>query len=249
VVRKPISTGQDNKEDKAYLDILDNVVAALEKTLNQHNQVAVRMVLSQYQSRIRSLQTKLETGHIDRKKEKEYSIRAWKWKKENTLTLLENGEINESLEQHYTIALDRRIGINSGMSNPFKILKGILRGKGHSKSRFRNTVDNKTVRNQMVQLHEANSRYVVGKLKDLRKTDDSIQLKKTLSDYETSLLQAQNMIADPDRMKKSGIIEENLIQVAIERDNIQRMFETGRISRGKAKKLRDNIALLETELE
>ena len=44
------------------------------------------------------------------------------------------------------------------------------------------------------------------------------------------------------------LIETAAIAFQIERDNIQTMFETDRISREKAKELRNNIALLEISL-
>jgi CPA1 family monovalent cation:H+ antiporter len=62
------------------------------------------------------------------------------------------------------------------------------------------------------------------------------------------------MISGVDRIPNSEIIEDEISEVAtiafqMERDNIQTMFESGRISREKAKELRNNITLLETELK
>jgi CPA1 family monovalent cation:H+ antiporter len=253
VVGKPNATDLKTKENEAYLDILNSVVTALKKTVTGQNQVAVRMILSQYHSRIKEAQIKVDTVHIDRKKEKKLFIQAWKWEKENTDKMIENNEIDEHVGLHYINALGRRIGRESGTGNPFGSLNAGFRAKRNAKQLRRNMLNNKEHRTLLLKLKEDNSRYVICKLKELQLTDNCAELKKILSDYESFLLFVQNMISGVDRMQNSEIIEDEIIEVAtiafqMERDNIQAMFESGHISREKAKELRDNIALLETEL-
>jgi CPA1 family monovalent cation:H+ antiporter len=253
IAGKSGETDREAKENEACIELLNNVADTLERSITKDNWIAGRMILSLYKSRIK-MQDKLNaTAHIDKNREKALKMEAWKWEKQNTVLMLENEEINDALGNLYVYRLDKRISIESGkINNPFR-KPAINFGKKGNKH-FRRKFHDKEFNINLLKLRETNDSFVIGKLKELQQTNDSSELKKLLSEYESDLLTISNMITMHDRRGNPEIIENAIAEVAsaafqIERDNIQAMFEAGRISREKARELRNNIMLMETELK
>ncbi|MDR2084200.1 MAG: Na+/H+ antiporter [Bacteroidales bacterium] len=238
VVGKSDKSTKEIKENEACIEILCNVVDALEKSATKENEIAERMILSRYKHRIQNLRY----THTDKNKEKMLRNEAREWEKQNTILLIESGSIDEAVGNRYLYSINKHL--------KFPVL---FSGKKRKK-RFKHKFHDKEFHFEVLKLKEINDSFVIKKLIERQQYDNSYELKKVLSEYESNLLNMNNMIAMAGRRKDFAKIEIAMTEVAstafqIERDNIQAMFESGRISREKAKELRNNLMYMEAELK
>jgi CPA1 family monovalent cation:H+ antiporter len=102
-------------------------------------------------------------------------------------------------------------------------------------------------------IKQKNDEFVLEKLRQLENDDNQAVIKRMILEYETSLSfqNVRNKIDEnsKERENEASMSEMMTLGFQIERDNIQAMFENGRISRETAKELRNNISLSEMELK
>ena len=243
-VEKNVTTDK-NAENKAYLEILQNVIAELKKQITPDNETATAILIANYHSRTAELQRKTNSPPFDSEQERKVRISVYEWEKENVVAMLERGETDEQTAQHYLNILDTFI--NRLSKNRFAFKKHTLRFLFHRKHRVGRIKDRVEFRNKFFVLVKTNTRLILEKL-HTSQTDDNPVIRKIIADYELKLSMFQR------GMRHSALDEEILTTVVssafqAERDNIQSMLEAGRISRETAKEMRHNISLLEVQLK
>ncbi|MCL1943805.1 MAG: Na+/H+ antiporter [Candidatus Azobacteroides sp.] len=238
------SVTDESAEDEAYSEILQNVIVELKKHMTPENEGATAIVIANYHSRSAALQHKHNNRPVNRKYERELRITTCEWEKENVMAMLARGETSEFVAQQYLDILDTLVKKLS--KNRFTFRKINMR-LFHRSRRVKGKKQRALLRVKLIELMKVNARFVLEKLKVMSRTDDNPALRKIEADYELKLSMYQK------RMHHSKADNEILTAVVsygfqAERDNIQAMFEAGRISRETAGEMRHNISLLEAEL-
>jgi len=240
-----------NTENQAYIEILQNVIAELKKSATPENEAATAIIVANYRSRSVTLQQKQYFHNnrpvFDRKEERKWRITVYEWEKENVLKMLERGETDENIAQHYLGILDTFI--NRLSKNRFIFNRNAARLFFHRRHRIGSNKEHSELRAKVFALIEMNTRFVVEKLKEMNLMEGNPVIRKIIiADYELKLSMFQRGLryGKPDK--------DNLVSVVsyafqAERDNIHAMLELGRISRETAKEMRHNISLLEVQLK
>ncbi|WP_099467165.1 hypothetical protein [Konateibacter massiliensis] len=112
------------------------------------------------------------------------------------------------------------------------------------------------VRKRIYKLYKSNDMYVLEKLKALDEGNSLV--KKYIADYELSLSIWSGHEEKDDLKREEGLVNEENVTLnvedivtlgfQIERNNIQTMYENGRISWETAQRMRENISLMEIQL-
>jgi len=234
-----------SSENKAYLEVLHTVISELNRSATPENKIATTIITTNYYNRSTELQRQLNTQHIDYEEERKWKIAICTWEKENLSSMVEQGEADEESAHHYCDMLDAEMDRLLKIRLAFRdINKRLAHHIHHIRGRKQQIEEHAKVFKVM----ELNTRFVLEKLRELNQLDNHPVSRKMIAEYEfkLSLYQRDFRHSKPD--------DEMLLSVAshgfqIERDNIQLMFEAGRISRETAKELRHNISLLEVQLK
>ncbi len=237
-------------ENDAYLEIIQNVIAELKSQATPDNEAATAIITGNYYSRSAELQRKQNNRpSVDRGDERKLRITVCEWEKENITGMLERSETDEYCAQHYLDILDRQINklsqnrSHSMISIKRNIIRLIRQGR-----RTNGKNGDAELRTRFITLIEANNRYVLENLKQMSKTEDSPAIRKMITDYEfnQSMYQRRGQRGEVDKESIAAVASHGF---QAERDNIQAMFEAGRISRESAREMRHNISLLEVQLK
>lgn len=252
----PLVVGQNTQTDKeaqetaAYLEILNKVIKKLGDRVTETNRMAAWTVIRQYKSRIQTLQNKPYIEY-DRKLKQQWEEQALKWELECVTTLLENGQADETVATHYLNILNKRMRkkhLFQGISERFFFAMKI-RGKSRKKDH------NTQLHQHFINLKKQCDLYVIEKLKAVTGNDDNLVIKSLLMNYEFSSQIMQHMqepsagYASEEDSMESLVMEIASYGFQLERDGIQTMYEEGRLSWETARELRNNITLLETQME
>ena len=172
----------------------------------------------------------------------------FEWGKENTLTLLGQGKIDNEIANHFLEMADGQIAAISnskdGTPSPTQFLRIFVQVFRFNRK--------KVSPKQVIFLRESNVAYIIDRLKELRSDRENYYLEKIISDYERILLidergdSKRNNITETD---EKSIEKVTALGFQLERNIIQTMYENGRISRELSNKLRNNISLLEIEMK
>jgi len=230
-VRKKTKTDK-SAENEAYLEILQNVIAELKEHTTPENKTATTFVISNYHARRVELQHKHKFIIVNREEERKLKITICKLEIENITGMLERGEVDQDIAQFCLDRFDNTLN---------RLLKKRLFRPKH---KYKRTIS----RTKIFELMENNARFVIEKLNQMSKTDDSPVIQKVMTDYEIMVSIYQRHLSH-DEANDESIATVALHGFQIERDNIQAMLETGRISRETAKEMRHNISLMELQMK
>lgn len=255
LVDKKKEVDHNEMENTAYLEILQNVVKELYNQVSEENKSARDILIREYYNRIRNLQNKKNTGSSWGEGMQELKTMIDGWIKENMVMLQEDGKIDEATAQHY-MNIQNKISA-SGKKNKrttLKVFRNLLAGFKHFKKTGTGKEKQEQWRSLFFEIKQSNDLSVLEKLKELPERKDNPLINKTISNYEFSLSLLKNTTGGYQNALSIQISEDRIEEMAsfgfqIERNQIQAMFECGRISRETAKKMRDNISILETEME
>ena len=232
-------------EDQAYLEILQNVIKELKSNITSENEAEAAIIIANYYSRIHKLQRKKNPPRVDRIEERKLRISIYEWEKENIAKLLKNGKTDESTAQYYLSMLDHQMA--KFLKNRFDYKKIILHLFHHGHE-ILSRRERSGLRSKVFALIEINTYYVLDKLREMSHTKDCAALRKMMASYELRHYVYQRGLqrSKPNREHFMHLISHSF---QIERDNIQAMYEQGRISRETVKVMRHNIELLEIQLK
>lgn len=245
---KETQTEQEEDEIQAKIEILRNVVTGLNELTTNQNRLATAHIINMYTSRIRTLRK-------DEKKDKtqrSLGLSVMKWERENTLLALEKKEVNPYTAYNYLKRINQLLFMRTrdvrykkevfpikqwvemfGMLNPARLS---IRER----------------RAELTRLKIQNMAYVIEQLKGLLSEGESDieAISSLILQYESILLRMTRNESDTYSRREFDLSMQDLGRVGIqlERDNIQSMFETGRISRQGMKEMKRDILFMEHDL-
>ncbi|RAW09377.1 Na+/H+ antiporter [Paenibacillus taichungensis] len=245
---KETQTEQEEEEIQAKIEILRNVVTGLNELTTDQNRLATAQIINTYTSRIRTLKK-------DEKKDKaqrSLGLSVLKWERENTLHALERKEVNPYTAYRYLNRINKLLFMHTRDARykkelfPVKHWDEVLGMLQQVRFSFRER------RAELNSLRIQNIAYVIKQLNVLlaEGEQDMEMVSSLILQYERMLLGLTRNEPDTGTRKEFGISMQELARVGIqlERDNIQSMFETGRISRQGVKEMKRDILFMEHDL-
>jgi len=236
-LEKEIKANSPENETEACIEIVNHVIAQLNNQVTEKNKKAVSRVIRDYYQRKSNLQRKQNGNPFDIAEEIGLKKIIYDWERQNTNAMMCNNEIDELTAQYYLGILDRL------EKNPLKAMSGNI-----TFAKYLKKITNKS---KFYDLYRANDSLVLKNLKQLQQTDHSFLVSKYISDYEFSLSIQNNRKAGEETVSEETVSVENIAALGfqIERDSIQAMFESGRVSWETAQQMRKNISLLELRIK
>jgi len=245
---KETQTEQEEDEIQAKIEILRNVVSGLNELTTDQNRLATAQIINTYTSRIRTLKK-------DEKKDKaqrSLGLSVLKWERENTLHALEKKEVNPYTAYRYLNRINKLLFMHTRDARykkeffPVKHWDEVFGMLQQVRLSFRER------RAELNTLRIQNIAYVIKQLNVLlvEGEQDMEMVSSLILQYERMLLGLTRKEPDTGSRKEFGVSMQELARVGIqlERDNIQSMFETGRISRQGVKEMKRDILFMEHDL-
>nr|WP_269847227.1 Na+/H+ antiporter [Paenibacillus sonchi] len=238
----------ENDESHIEIEILRNVVIALSEQTNDENRAAISKIINTYNSRIRKLKKEEAADRFQRP----LIIQTLKWQREDILQAIQNKEVNPFMAYRYLHRLNRtlyRFTKDEQYRTDLLALRqwmevsGILQQARLTFQERRAAVDAFRIRS----LH-----YVIVQLKNMLPSAGA-----EIEDVSSLLLRYERMLgrytrneAEPSAKEDFDSTLDELARVGIqlERDQIQHMFESGKLSRSGMKGMKSNLLLMEHDL-
>ncbi|OZB92387.1 Na+/H+ antiporter [Paenibacillus sp. XY044] len=248
ILGKETQTEQEEEETQAKIEILKNVVNGLNDLTTEQNRLATAQIINTYTSRIKSLRK-------DEKKDNEQravGLSILKWERENTLHSLQKKEVNPYTAYSYLNRINQLLFMHTGDVRYKKELFPVKQwievfGMLHPAQ-----LSIRERRAELTTLRIQNIAYVIKQLNALlaEGQPDMETVSSLILQYEHTLLRLTRKESDTYNRKDFDISMQELARIGIqlERDNIQSMFETGRISRQGMKEMKRDILFMEHDL-
>lgn len=237
-------------------DILRNVIEELTAQQTKNNRRATRSVIKMYQDRIASIK-----DEVDAPDEENIDLRlkAIGWEEEKTLELIYCGEVSADIGYEYIARLERIEELAKHKRPRFDvrrvftlIRRFFMRFRTSILNRFPNAQTSKRVE-EMKELHIKTVTHVVAILRrevlsDNVQTEDASKL---LLQYETVLSTLRSPVPSVTNAFVIADESDDIRRLAyqLELEQIQKMYEQDRISRQEAKNMRDNVLLMQMDLD
>lgn len=238
----------ENDESHIEIEILRNVVIALSEQTNDENRAAISKIINTYNSRIRKLKKEEAADRFQRP----LIIQTLKWQREDILQAIQNKEVNPFMAYRYLHRLNRtlyRFTKDEQYRTDLLALRkwvevsGILQQARLTFQERRAAVDAFRIRS----LH-----YVIVQLKNMLPSAGAEieDVSSLLLRYERMLSRYTRNEAEPSAKEDFDSTLDELARVGIqmERDQIQHMFESGKLSRAGMKGMKSNLLLMEHDL-
>ncbi|OWA33473.1 Na+/H+ antiporter [Saccharibacillus sp. O16] len=242
----------ENEDTQAELEILRNVVVLLNEQTTAENASAVKLVTHQYNQRI----VKLKQAELMEQSQRKLMIRTIEWQKEYTAREVREQRINPFMAYRFVRRLNRLLYRVTHDRRYLSELRRLPRG---TVKQLRQYVDPSTHRFQDRRRSEEDFKrgihaYVIERLNELL-TSGEPGIEK--EDIHTALLrneqfrQRRDKSADAASIRRSSeaeLDEVARVGIQLERDEIQRLFEAGRLSRTGMKNMKNNLLVMEHDL-
>lgn len=249
----------EKDEVEARIDILRSVLHSLTDAVTSENKSATEAVIRSCNARITRVK---QLNQIDNPSEETLRIEATEWEKEQTLRRIQDRSVSTLIGYYYLYQLSRvRARLEhknawgwmlSGIRNQLSRKTPYVGEIGHTKQK-RTRKERANGRQELRNLQIANYRYVLEKLNEkMEESDSAIEDISTLaSEYQRRLTRLEHVSPrSEDRTSfNAQLLEVESSSLQYEREAIQEMYEAGRISHATAKRLRDNVALMELDIE
>ncbi|GIO28938.1 MULTISPECIES: Na+/H+ antiporter [Paenibacillus] len=245
---KETQTEQEEEEIQAKIEILRNVVTGLNELTTDQNRLATAQIINTYTSRIRTLR-KDETKD---KVQRSLGLSVLKWERENTLLALKKKEVNPYTAYRYLSKINQLLFTHTRDASykkelfPVKEWVELFGNLQQVRLSFRER------RAELTKLRIRNITYVIEKLNGLlaEGEPDMESVSSLILQYERRLLYLTRDESDTGNRKEFDTSMQEVARVGIqlERDNIQSMFETGRLSRQGMKEMKRDILFMEHDL-
>ncbi|KWX82871.1 hypothetical protein AMQ83_32365 [Paenibacillus riograndensis] len=238
----------ENDESHIEIEILRNVVIALSEQTNDKNTPAINKIINTYNSRIRKLKKEEAADRF----QSPLIIQTLKWQREDLLQAIQNKEVNPFMAYRYLHRLNRtlyRFTKDEQYRTDLLALRkwvevsGILQQAKLTFQERRAATDAFRFRS----LH-----YVIVQLKNMLPSAGAEieDVSSLLLRYERMLSRYTRNEAEPSAKEDFDSTLDELARVGIqlERDQIQHMFESGKLSRAGMKGMKSNLLLMEHDL-
>lgn len=250
----PLLLGSDHEaehnaeEAEAKIEILRSVVAGLNEQATDQSRMALNHLTGTYNARIRLLKKNEDAEEMERK----LGVTALKWQREYTMHALKQHEVNPYTAYRYLNRLNRQLFIYTRDPQykndliPFKSweeITGVIQQVRLSAQERREESN---------RLQAGIFAYVLEQLRELQNTGEMEPevISSLILRYERGRLRLtrQESISATKREFEESLHELSRAGIQLERDNIQLMFEAGRISRASMKEMKRDILFMEHDL-
>ncbi|WHY16860.1 Na+/H+ antiporter [Paenibacillus sp. G2S3] len=239
---------QEEEEIQAKVDILRNVVTGLNEQITEQNRLATAQLINTYSSRIRTLKKDENEDHIKRS----LVLSTLKWERENTLLAVEKKDVSSYIAFRHLNRINKLLFMHTRDTQYKKELFPAKHWDEVFGMLQQVRLSTRERRAELTKLKIQNITYVIKQLNVLlAKGEVGMETASSLIlQYERMLLHLTRNEPDTSARKEFDISMQELARVGIqlERDNIQSMFEIGRISRQCMKELKRNILFMEHDL-
>ena len=245
------------KEQEAAIDILRRVIEDLAARQTPETRYATQLVITSYNDRIAHIKS---SGDIQDESEIKLHLKCLDWERERTKELVDEGDASPAMGYRNLVRLDRAESLlrHRAGSRTFSGLVARIRSVARKGIRtFIHTMPDALVADKVLELREvqlAGVKYVISKLQKTLVTPEIdvpaeaagallVEYQRTarmLSSDTPSITMLTNISA------KSTEIERLALQLELEQ--IQASYEDGTISRGFARRMRENVNLMQLDL-
>ncbi len=250
LVEKDTADEKSADENEAYAEILQEVIRQLNDQATEDNNAATQLVIRSYYGRSINLQHKQGNTSSLMAEEQKLRDQIFQWEKECVLNLSAQRKIDDAVAEHYLNSLEHQMRRNQ-LRPKLAPVKSILK---LFKNLSLQQKKNPQYEEQFSLINETAGAMVLSKLQELNPDGNDTLINKAISNRELILSIQRNRFR---KLKEPAHIENAAGQIAditslgfqFERDQIQRMFEEGRISWDTANELRNNIYLQEMQMK
>ena len=243
----------DREETKTCIHILQNVIQELRRQEGEVEKLAMERVIREYMIRINQLREKL-AGQGREQADDELHLALLKWQKEDIENLVKQGEISRKFAYRYVSRINANMLHRIVNPQERKALRAENRRIRQAERMLslsdwtRKEKEGQGTNLRKIQL--SSTAYILNKLKLIQteKDGDTVQVREMIQEYEwrAAMFREDRNASDRSREEK----EEQFQNIAslgfqIERDNIHRTFENDKLTREKAKELKQNVDLME----
>lgn len=250
----PLLLGKENEaehnaeEVEAKIEILRNVVSSLNDQATDQSRMALSHLISTYTSRIRMLKKNEDAEEMERM----LGVTTLKWQREYTLTAMKQREVNPYTAYRYLNRLNKQLFMHTRDPEYRNDLVPIRSWEEIVGVIQQVRLSRQERREEWNRLQSANFAYVLEKLRELQSKGESEPeaVSALIMRYERGQrrLTRTESLSSTKREFEEALQELSRAGIQLERDNIQLMFETGRISRASMKEMKRDILFMEHEL-
>ncbi|GIP26474.1 Na+/H+ antiporter [Paenibacillus sp. J23TS9] len=248
VLGKETQTEQEEEEIQAKIEILRNVVNGLNELTTDQNRLATAQLINTYTSRIRTLRKDEKKDKVQRS----LGLSVLKWERENTLLALKNKEVNPYTAYRYLNKINQLLFMHTKDVRYKKDLFPVKHWDEVFGMLQQVRLSIREGRAELTRLRIQNISYVIKQLNALLAVGepDMETVSSLILQNERMLLHLTRNESDTGTRKEFDLSMQELARVGIqmERDNIQSMFETGRITRQGMKEMKRDILFMEHDL-
>ncbi|MDR9855474.1 Na+/H+ antiporter [Paenibacillus sp. VCA1] len=245
---KETQTEQEEEEIQAKIEILRNVVAGLNELTTDQNRLATVQIINTYTSRIRTLRKDEKNDTVQRS----LGLSVLKWERENTLLALKKKEVNPYTAHRYLGKINQLLFMHTRDACYKKELFPVKEWVELFGNLPQVRLSIRERRAELTKLRIRNITYVIQQLNGLlaEGKPDMELVSSLILQYERTLLHLTRDESDTGNRKEFDTSMQEVARVGIqlERDNIQSMFETGRLSRQGMKEMKRDILFMEHDL-
>ncbi|AIQ57476.1 Na+/H+ antiporter [Paenibacillus borealis] len=250
----PLLLGKENEaehnaeEIEAKIEILRNVVAGLNDQATDDSRMALSHLISTYTSRIRMLKKNEAAEEMERI----LGVTSLKWQREYTLTVMKQRQVNPYTAYRYLNRLNKQLFMHTRDPEYRNELVPIRSWEEFVGVIQQVRLSRQERREEWNRLQSANFAYVLEKLRELQSKGDTEPeaVSAMIMRYERGQrrLTRTESLSSTKREFEEALQELSRAGIQLERDNIQLMFESGRISRASMKEMKRDILFMEHEL-
>ncbi len=248
------------REAQCRVDVLIGVIEGLAARQTEETRASTQAVIATYQARLASIK---ESHGIDDAPNAQLRLRALGWEQEKVLAILdeERQDYQPVVCYRHLARLAREESLirhKGGWTLRFRELWTRSRTKvRRSALRVVRDIPDMTITERAEQARRLQievDRYVIERLEELVAEDGSVSTEDVVSlllEYQGSYeaLVRRSFAADAAFDIDDGVREVRRLGLSLELEQIQRAFEEGRLSRASAKRMRDNVHLMQMDLE
>jgi monovalent cation/hydrogen antiporter len=244
------------REREVHAEILRNVIEDLAREQNEDTREATQVVIQSYRKRIENL---VDEQEEDTAALNEIHAKVYKWQEAYVYQMHKDGKIDDELAAEVMYKIEKRYELSTHSLDKSGISVKITRYFTFIKS----LVHQKTTDIPGIELEEATKvrevriaalEFAVNQLNHLLANTGDLQtehVSAVLDEYSRYLLSLQANVPSITDMTEVSDKADDVQRraLALEIDYIQKYYKEERISRSYAKRLRENIALMQVDLE
>ena len=254
--KKQSEIEQKQREAECNIEIMRNVIEELTARTTPENRLAVQSVISSYNDRLSRIK---DINDIDEEENVDLRIQALQWEEERTFDLMKKGEVSPVVAYRYLSRLNRHENLLRHESSLSSLRDAYMRVRAVTRQGILSLVRELPDMSITERLEETRKlqiqteSYVIGLLEILitdsaTPTEDASKL---LLEYQRNLnVLKQNSASVSTIVKTIDKTDEfKRLGYHLELEQIQSMYEEERLSRTTARRMRENVYLMQLDLE